>query len=97
MRAKGEAMSETCTCDGIVPSDTHDVSCPASLYQAGIQRGRAEVVALVVAVWPIENDCGPGVPECRYCHTQRSTPDGHEFAHKETCAWLRLKNAISAA
>ena len=31
-----------CTCGVDVPINEHTTACPASLYQAGIQRGRAE-------------------------------------------------------
>ena len=36
------ATADPCTCGGHVHYDDHAVRCPASLYQAGIQRGRTE-------------------------------------------------------
>lgn len=36
------AATDPCTCGGHVYYDDHGVGCPASLYQAGIQRGRKE-------------------------------------------------------
>lgn len=42
-------MTEDCNCGGTTVPDTHPVSCPASLYQAGIQRGTAAERTRVVA------------------------------------------------
>jgi hypothetical protein len=39
------AMTEDCTCGGTTLPDTHAISCPCSLYQAGIQLERARIVA----------------------------------------------------
>lgn len=87
-------MIDECTCPGPFPEVDHEVSCPASLYQAGIQRGREEILSLVRPVWPISELDSAYIPTCRYCGSQRGTPDGEEFEHKETCSWLRLKNAL---
>lgn len=38
-----------CTCGVDVPINMHTTACPASLYQAGIQRGRAEERTSIVA------------------------------------------------
>jgi len=37
-----EDIDTGCTCGGTTLPDTHKIWCPASLYQAGIQRGRIE-------------------------------------------------------
>jgi len=42
-------ISSPCTCGGHVHYEDHDVSCPSSLYQAGIERGRKEVGDSIIA------------------------------------------------
>ena len=37
-------LNDPCTCGGNVHITDHDVSCPAGLYQAGIDRGRKEAL-----------------------------------------------------
>jgi len=44
-------MADECNCGGTIVPDTHSVSCPASLYQAGIQRGHAEDRERTDAAW----------------------------------------------
>lgn len=52
------------------------------------------LLAAVLAVWPISPDDTSFIPACRYCGTERGTPDGQEFQHNEGCAWVVLKTAI---
>lgn len=85
---------EICTCT-IYPDGEHYPACPASLYQAGIQRGREEVLKLVRAVWPISPDDTAFIPTCRYCGSQRGDKTGDGFDHENSCAWMRLSKLMS--
>lgn len=50
LREYQRETSVECNCRrDVIPGDTHDLSCPASLYRAGRERGRAEARATVVA------------------------------------------------
>jgi hypothetical protein len=74
---------------------TYEIECnhPECSDARGCVRS---VLDLVRAVWPIPCDDSSFIPTCRYCGTQRGTPDGGEFEHEPTCAWLLLKTAIGA-
>lgn len=41
--------ADVCNCGGQVPMTDHRITCPASLYRAGIERGREEMRAAIVA------------------------------------------------
>jgi hypothetical protein len=52
--------------------------------------------SLLFGLWPVPCEDVWPIPTCRYCGSETGTPDGQEFVHLETCAWMRAKVAIDA-
>jgi hypothetical protein len=76
--------------------DRHLVQVVRRYYLDVARSQVTDMLALVRAVWPISELDSAYIPTCRYCGSQEGTVDGEEFVHKETCAWLRLRNALQA-
>jgi hypothetical protein len=58
--------------------------------------GIVDWLSLLLGIWPVSCDGGFFIPTCRYCGSQRGTPDGQEFVHADTCAWDRVKKTLDA-
>lgn len=65
-----------------------DVHCSSCVHKM------MNLLALVRAVWPIDCEDYPFVPTCRYCGTQRGTPDGEHFVHETSCPWEKLRAVV---